>query len=331
MLDLLKIQGLKPVEFGGDHGALVIKAEILEEPARPRCPVCGKPMPRHTSREQSYEDILPITVKPVKVALDMPRFYCKTCHKTAQADLPFLDEKRRITSRLMWHIRSVCLEKPFRRLAGDTELPVNTIRNIALDLIAELDQVVKARTPALLGIAELPRPLGKHLALYSLSADTIVEIFERGSRSSVLHQLQKVLDVNHVEWLCIGPTALPQAGLSRCFPNATLVDVRQGEAGDYRGVEYRGIRGKLAQRMLAVMRSMEEVSEHFDPRCKFKILRGRLLYPPLAREAAMSVSPVDGQLSQASRAADFGALIRALVELANGSAFDESAPRTGGK
>ena len=29
MLDLLKIQGLKPVEFGGGHGALVIKAEIL--------------------------------------------------------------------------------------------------------------------------------------------------------------------------------------------------------------------------------------------------------------------------------------------------------------
>lgn len=314
MLDFLEIPGLKPIDFRMDRGTLVIEAAILEEPARPNCPTCNKPMGRHTSRKQTYDDVLPSTMKPVKLELSVPRFYCKRCHKAEQSDLPFLDEKRAMVRRLMGHIHNRCLETPFRRLAGEMGLPVNTVRNIALDLITDLDSAVNPGAPSHLGIADLPTMLGKHLALFNLGAYTLVDILEAGARPELLRRLQRALDADEVEWVCIGPTSLPLTAIRRCFPRADFVDCRHGEVN-----EYRGFRRRLALGMSKAIADMKTIAEHFDSRCKFRIMRGRLLYSPQARESSKQFLVAGVR----SREADFGASVEGLVGLAKQAAFDE--------
>lgn len=88
-------------------------------------------------------------MQPVRLEIDRPRYRCDACRKTLTLDLAFLDERRRATRRLVDAIRERCLGTTFRGLAEQTGLAVNTIKNIAQDLIEELDDTVRYETPVI--------------------------------------------------------------------------------------------------------------------------------------------------------------------------------------
>ena len=69
-------------------------------------------------------------------------------------ELTFLDERRRATKRLVDVIRERCLGMTFHSLAEQTGLAVNTIKNVAQDLIADLERTVHYETPVIMGIDE---------------------------------------------------------------------------------------------------------------------------------------------------------------------------------
>jgi transposase len=52
-------------------------------------------------------------------------------------------------------IRQQCLRTTFRALAEQTGVAVNTVKNIAHDLINELSQTVHYETPVIMGIDEV--------------------------------------------------------------------------------------------------------------------------------------------------------------------------------
>jgi transposase len=70
-------------------------------------------------------------------------------------DLLFLDERRRATKRLVDAVRQRCLGMTFHALAEQTGVAVNTIKNIAQDLIVELESTVRYETPVIMGIDEV--------------------------------------------------------------------------------------------------------------------------------------------------------------------------------
>ena len=73
-------------------------------------------------------------------------------------ELSFLDDKRRATKRLVDVIRQQCLSTTFRALAEQTGVAVNTVKNIAHDLIDELERTVRYETPVIMGIDEVNPP-----------------------------------------------------------------------------------------------------------------------------------------------------------------------------
>ena len=74
-------------------------------------------------------------------------------------ELAFLDETRRATKRLVDAIRQRCLSTTFHDLAEQTGLAVNTIKNIAHDLIEDLERTVRYETLVIMGIDEVSRRL----------------------------------------------------------------------------------------------------------------------------------------------------------------------------
>jgi transposase len=132
MLDLLNLPGVRPVDLQSSQGVITITAEVIEA-TPPACPECSKPLYRHGHRRIEFADT-PQQMQPVRLVIDRPRYRCESCGKTMTLDLPFLDERRRATQRLVGAIRERCLGMTFRGLAEQTGLAVNTIKNIAQDI-----------------------------------------------------------------------------------------------------------------------------------------------------------------------------------------------------
>ncbi len=153
MIDLLNLPGVKPVDYFSQNHGITVVAEALDGDL-PLCADCGKPMYRHGKRPNLFADI-PMQMQPVRLEIFRPRYRCDGCGKMATPELMFLDEKHRATKRLVDAIRERCLGMSFHALAEQTGLAVNTIKNIAHDLIEELERTVHYETPIIMGIDEV--------------------------------------------------------------------------------------------------------------------------------------------------------------------------------
>ncbi len=148
MLDLLNLPGIKPVDIRTHSKGLIIIAETTGD-RTPDCPDCGKPMHKHGKRPNIFADT-PMQMQPVRLEIKRPRYRCDECGKMSTPELTFLDEKRRATKRLVDAIRERCLGTTFRAIAEQTGVAVNTVKNIAHDLIKELEENVQYKTPVIM-------------------------------------------------------------------------------------------------------------------------------------------------------------------------------------
>lgn len=153
MFDILNLPGVRPVDLRAGNKTIIIVAEILEDNL-PQCPECAKPLYRHGRRTSIVADT-PIQMQPVRLEILRPRYHCDVCGKTITPELTFLDERRRATKRLVDAVRERCLGMTFHALADQTGLAVNTIKNIAHDLIQDLERTVHYETPVIMGIDEV--------------------------------------------------------------------------------------------------------------------------------------------------------------------------------
>ncbi len=96
ILNLPEYRVLQVDDSGPDYH---IRAETIAPPAACiHC--CGSDMVRYGHREQLIHD-LPIHGKRVGISIDTRRYRCKDCRKTFYEPLPAVDEKRRMTTRLV--------------------------------------------------------------------------------------------------------------------------------------------------------------------------------------------------------------------------------------
>lgn len=116
MLDFLNLPGIRPVDLQSSRGIITIVAEVIETTPPASCPECCKPLHRHGHRKIAFAD-MPQQMQPVRLEIDRPRYRCDACGKALTLDLPFLDERRRATRRLVDEIRERCLGTPSRAFA----------------------------------------------------------------------------------------------------------------------------------------------------------------------------------------------------------------------
>ncbi len=221
MLDLLNLPGVTPVDLRSSHKDITIVAEVNEGDV-PNCPQCQKPLYRHGKRVTTFADT-PIQMQPVRLEVSRPRYRCAECAKLVTPELSFLDERRRATARLVDAVRERCLGQTFHSLAAQTGLAVNTIKNIAHDLIAELESNVRYETPVILGIDEVMIAGDYRCVMTNLATNNAFEILEARTQDVLKPYFQTLKDREKVEWVCTDMWRPFKRSFSAYLPNAKLI------------------------------------------------------------------------------------------------------------
>lgn len=221
MFDLLNLPGVKPVDLRTERGSITIVADVIEgEP--PICPDCNRPLYKHGKRTNLFADT-PLQMQPVRLEVNRIRYRCDACGKTVTHELEFLDERRRATKRLVDAIRSRCLGTTFHALAQQTGLAVNTIKNIALDLIDDLEGSVHYETPVIMGIDELNLAGGFRCIITNLATNNVFQILEQRTQAHMKPFFETLPDREKVEWVCTDMWRPFKQSFGPFFPNAQLV------------------------------------------------------------------------------------------------------------
>lgn len=221
MLDLLNLPGIKPVDMYKESKALIIVAKV-DDVAVPECKECKISMHKHGTRKNKFSDT-PLYMEPVRLEIQRPRFRCEACGKLAMPELSFLDDKRRATQRLVDVIRQQCLSTTFRALAEQTGVAVNTVKNIAHDLIDELERTVHYETPVIMGIDEVNLAGGYRCVITNLATNNVFDMLEHRTQDHLKPFFKDLADRDKVEWVCTDMWRPFKRSFSQYLPNAKLV------------------------------------------------------------------------------------------------------------
>lgn len=221
MLDLLNLPGIKPVDIRTQSKSIIIVAEMVDDTI-PLCPDCNKPMHKHGKRPNIFADT-PMQMQPVRLEIRRPRYRCESCGKMATPELTFLDEKRRATKRLVDAIRQRCLGTTFRAIAEQTGVAVNTVKNIAHDLIEELEETVHYETPVIMGIDEVNLAGGYRCVITNLATNSVYEMLEYRTQDHLKPFFKNLPDREKVEWVCTDMWRPFKRSFAKYLPNARLV------------------------------------------------------------------------------------------------------------
>lgn len=221
MLDLLNLPGVKPVDLHTGNRGITIVAEVIDGEL-PVCTDCAKPMYRHGRRTNIFADT-PLQMQPVRLEISRARFRCDACGKTVTPELTFLDERRRATLRLVDAIRQRCLSTTFHDLAAQTGLAVNTIKNIALDLIEDLENTVHYETPVIMGIDEVNLAGSYRCVITNLATNNVFDMLEFRTQEHLKPYFKNMQDRERVEWVCTDMWRPFKRSFSEYLPNAKLV------------------------------------------------------------------------------------------------------------
>lgn len=221
MIDILNLPGISPVDIQSKSGGMIVLAKALDVDL-PTCPDCGRLMYRHGQRNSTFADT-PMQMQPVRLEITRTRYRCVTCGKVLIPDLPFLDENRRATKRLVDAIRERCLGITFNSLAHQTGLAVNTIKNIAHDLIDELERTVQYETPEIMGIDEVNLAGDYRCVITNLATNNVFQMLERRTQAYLKPFFASLPDRDKVEWVCTDMWRPFKESFGMYLPNARLV------------------------------------------------------------------------------------------------------------
>ncbi len=221
MIDLLGLPGVEPVDLIPGNKRLTVVAQISDNIA-PSCDVCGKPMHRHGRRTNTFADT-PMQMQPTKLEIIRPRYRCEVCKTMVVPELPFLDERRRTTKRLVDAIRERCLSTTFHDMAHQTGLAVNTIKNIALDMIVDLERTVRYETPIIMGIDEVNLAGGYRCVITNLATNNVFDMLEERTQERLKPYFEKLSDREKVEWVCTDMWRPFKKSFGTFMPTARIV------------------------------------------------------------------------------------------------------------
>ena len=221
MIDILQLDGVQPIDYRNEDGCIVITVQPSGDHLE-TCPECGGRLYKHGQRINHFADT-PLQMQPVKIEVVRTRYRCSECKSIITPQLSFLDEKRRATNRLIQQVRKRCLDRTFTQLAEDTGVVVNTIKNITLDFVEELERDVKFETPTIMGIDELKLMGTYRCVITNLAMNSLYDMLPERTQDTLMPYFAKMPDADKVEWICSDMWRPFKKSFRLHLPNAKLV------------------------------------------------------------------------------------------------------------
>jgi transposase len=188
------------------------------------CPHCGVINPklyRHGGKKVEVFD-LPIRNKRVKLRLNLRRFRCRECGKTHIEKHDGVEDRRRMTSRLIEFIRHEGMIRTFTNVAESIGCTEGTVRMIVNEHVAELEHTYRFETPEFLGIDEI-HIHGKPRGVFTnVKERTVVEL-TANRHSPTMKSVLERMDADVVEGVTSDMWKAYHKIVREVFPKATMV------------------------------------------------------------------------------------------------------------
>ena len=230
ILNLPEYRVLQVDDSGPDYHIL---AETIAPPVV--CIHCGAAsLVRYGHREQLIHD-LPIHGKRVGISVDTRRYRCKDCRKTFYEPLPAVDERRRMTTRLVNWLGEHSARKTFAQLAEETGVSNMTVKAVFDDYAAQLKSELRIETPRFMGIDEIhlirkPRAVFTNIRgsghAESRAAPgncLVVEMLANRDKKSVIQYLASLPDRKRIQCVTMDMWRPYKEAVQQVLPEASII------------------------------------------------------------------------------------------------------------
>lgn len=197
-----------------------IAASVLHPPKA--CIHCKSKSFRGFGRREQLIKDLPIHGKRVGIYVLTRRYQCQTCNVTFYEPLPDVDERRKMTSRLVEWVGKQAIGKTFASLADDVGIVESTVRSIFRDYIIELEKTVRFETPQWMGIDEI-HLIKPRCVVSNIQNNTIVEILQDRNKPTVARYLSQLKGLDQVHYVAMDMWRPYKDAVETVIPHAQIV------------------------------------------------------------------------------------------------------------
>lgn len=205
-----------------DDGERCFTAEYTVLPeACPNCGVLGR-LYRHGVKTVTYKDI-PAYGHQSVIEVKVVRFKCRDCGKTAMQDLPDMDTRRRMTTRLLAYISDQGVRKTFSAVARDVGLDEKTVRNICEDHMEKVFKHHVIDAPLILGVDEMKLGERKRTIFIDIGERKLLDLIDAMNRGRVDQWLYRLPNKERVKLVTMDMWGPYRAACTAILPNARVV------------------------------------------------------------------------------------------------------------
>ncbi|GEO26204.1 ISL3 family transposase [Alicyclobacillus acidoterrestris] len=187
------------------------------------CAECGfNTFYKHGSRKHLVMD-LPIRAKRVGLLIHRKRYKCRNCNTTFWEPLIGIDEKRRMTRRLVEYIERESLKKEFVEVAETVGVTEKTVRNVFHDYVRTKEYEHVFYTPRWLGLDEIYIIKKARLIMTNIEEHTIFDIRENRNKETVINRLMQIPDRHIIEYVTMDMWNPYRDAVRECLPQAQII------------------------------------------------------------------------------------------------------------
>ena len=219
-MNLLQLDAYELIRVVEEDHDFHIYATLADETTH--CPHCRKyGVVGFGRREQVIKD-LPRLGKRSSIYVETRRWRCKNCEKTFFDTLPAVDEKRRMTDRLVQWIGDQAVRRTYSSVADEVGVTDGTIRLVFSEYVDAKYATMNFATPRWLGIDEIYL-IKPRCVLTNIEKLTALDILINRNKVTVIDRLWRLPERQSVELVTIDMWRPYRDAAQAVLPDATVV------------------------------------------------------------------------------------------------------------
>lgn len=215
-----------------DEDRILIRAEQTGRLAR--CGACSAELKRNGTRRQVLRDE-PRGLRSVVIEIRRQNYRCKNCHSVTLQPLDGVNEKRRMTTRLLRYTQANALLDTFNMVALRTGLSSRSVREIFHEHVRSLDETFRFKTPRVLGLdgifierkrdqlQQLCRERNQRAVFTDIEVGQVVEVRENCTREELVAGVKRIPRYEEIEIVVIDMSLALRAAVREVLPQAVIV------------------------------------------------------------------------------------------------------------